>query len=53
MLYIYLHLFMSELVECASDPCMNGANCTDEIDGYTCQCANGYTGELCEFGKKI
>ena len=33
-------------------PCQNGAVCTDDnIGGYTCTCATGYTGTNCQFGK--
>ena len=34
--------------ECASDPCQNGGNCTDGVNGYTCVCVDGYTGDKCE-----
>ncbi|CAH1247746.1 SELP [Branchiostoma lanceolatum] len=37
--------------ECVSDPCENGGTCEDEINGYTCTCADGYVGEHCETGK--
>ena len=30
--------------ECASDPCQNGGQCLDGIDGYICDCEG--TGEI-------
>ena len=41
---------MPDINECNSDPCQNGATCTDEVNGYACGCADGYTGTLCETG---
>ena len=32
---------------------MNGANCTDAVDGYTCVCGAGYTGAQCEAGERM
>ena len=44
-----LHLFFySDIDECASAPCRNGATCTDLVNGYTCTCAPGWTGTHCE-----
>ncbi|XP_063960551.1 uncharacterized protein LOC129267997 isoform X2 [Lytechinus pictus] len=37
-----------EIDECASDPCQNGATCTDEINSYNCICAPGYNGTNCD-----
>ena len=34
--------------ECASSPCQNGGGCTDGVNGYTCDCVQGYTGNSCE-----
>ncbi|XP_019616112.1 PREDICTED: MAM and LDL-receptor class A domain-containing protein 1-like [Branchiostoma belcheri] len=35
--------------DCTSDPCHNGATCTDlQTTGYTCQCAPGWIGETCD-----
>lgn len=31
-------------MECASQPCQNGA-CIEDINGYQCNCTRGYTGE--------
>ena len=37
--------------ECFSDPCQNGATCSDGPDRFDCQCAEGWQGVLCEEGK--
>ncbi len=39
---------VAEVDECDSDPCLNGATCLDELDGYTCSCASGNYGTHCE-----
>ena len=36
---------------CDSNPCPNGATCNDQVHGYICTCASGYTGTHCETGK--
>lgn len=33
--------------ECENDPC-NGHECLQKINGYACQCSNGYYGTQCE-----
>ena len=43
--------FVSDVDECLSDPCMNDATCKDELNGYVCNCAVGYSGNHCETGK--
>lgn len=30
---------------CASIPCKNGGTCTEQGQGYQCQCAEGFTGD--------
>ena len=40
----------SDIDECVSSPCKNGAQCTDHIDGFNCSCVAGYTGNMCETG---
>merc|ERR1712226_611584 len=37
-----------DIDKCDSSPCQNGGSCTDEINGYTCNCADGYDGFHCE-----
>jgi len=39
--------------ECESIPCANGGTCTDETNGFTCQCQSGFTGQTCDTGKRI
>ena len=34
--------------DCAVDPCLNGASCIDQIDGFSCQCQPGFDGSRCE-----
>ena len=47
-----LHMFVlfSEIRECDSDPCTNGAACVDSVNYYSCTCMPGYTGDRCETG---
>ena len=34
-----------------ANPCLNGAACTNNnLGGYTCTCASGYTGTNCQYG---
>ena len=40
--------FAQDIDECSSAPCLNGATCSDEVNGYTCQCADGWEGTFCE-----
>ena len=41
---------ISEINECESFPCSNGATCIDIVDGYHCICVNGYNYTHCENG---
>ncbi|XP_048585834.1 protein jagged-1b isoform X2 [Nematostella vectensis] len=34
--------------ECLSSPCKNGATCVDRVDGFKCVCDAGYQGSLCQ-----
>ena len=39
--------------ECHSNPCANGATCTDGVNQYSCSCAAGYAGSDCKTGITI
>ena len=44
--------YFSEIDECSENPCLNGGNCTDGVNNFTCNCTDtGYSGDLCECGK--
>jgi hypothetical protein len=38
----------ADIDECSSNPCLNGGTCTDQVNGYSCTCVAGYTGNRCE-----
>ena len=44
---------LADIDECASAPCHNGGTCVDQINGYLCQCASGYTDLQCQTGEGI
>ena len=49
----FLKFMLTDIDECVSAPCQNGGTCTDQINGYLCQCAPGYTDRHCQTGKRI
>ena len=55
MLYkglMYLQcLLVIDIDECSSDPCKNGAKCSDNVNGYTCKCTAGFEGDNCQTGQ--
>ena len=42
--------FYTDIDECNSSPCLNNGICTDDVNGYTCKCLEGYSGEKCHKG---
>ena len=52
--FLYINfVYLSEINECASNPCQHGANCSDFVNEYNCTCVPGYNGSHCENGKKL
>ena len=53
-IFIFNHnylIFLKALPCILSSPCLNGATCTNNnLGGYTCTCATGYTGVNCQYG---
>ena len=52
--YCYFNIFancnyiISDIDECLSNPCVNGASCENGINMFTCFCPPGYTETTCE-----
>ena len=44
-------VILSDIDECAIQPCQNGGNCTDAENDYTCNCVAGYSGKNCSVGE--
>lgn len=49
----YFIIFFTDIDECLSNPCHNGATCSDVIDFYNCSCIPGFDGVNCENGKSL
>ena len=45
------HVTSTDIDDCESTPCKNGATCQDGRNRYKCNCASGYSGVHCEIGK--
>ena len=41
-------MYVTDINECISDPCVNGASCTDLVDMFNCTCVDGFNGTTCE-----
>ena len=49
--YAKCHNFLrTDINECESNPCKNGATCNNNINSYSCTCVAGYIGTNCEEG---
>ena len=42
-----------DIDECASTPCQHSGTCADMVNGYTCNCVDGYDGIQCENGNFV
>src|SRR5690606_21526552 len=43
-------LCQTEINECASNPCRNGGQCVDLLNGFQCNCPVYYVPPVCEVG---
>ena len=48
---VYIFKMFADINECISDPCLESGTCVDDVNGYTCICAAGFTGSHCETSK--
>ena len=44
------YTFETESNRCNSNPCQHGAECTGDINTFSCDCDSEHTGTLCEIG---
>ena len=50
--FILMLYWFADQDECLSNPCRNGGQCIDLINGYRCECGTNYSGKNCERGKR-
>ena len=46
-----IYMFITETLECASGPCLNGGTCVERINSFSCTCPVEWEGDLCDEGK--
>ena len=39
---------ISDIDDCSPNQCQNSGTCVDGVDSFSCTCAVGYEGDLCE-----
>ena len=44
-------LVFADVLECGSNPCLNGATCMEGTNAFLCNCDIGWEGTNCETGK--
>lgn len=42
-----------DIDECSSSPCNNSGTCKDLVNGFSCSCMAGFTGDLCQTGTRV
>ncbi len=50
---VILTVGMAESNLCDFLPCLHGATCVAALNAYACQCADGYSGTNCQYGKSF
>lgn len=46
-------LFLTDIDDCVNHTCSNNGSCEDDVNSYSCNCPEGYTGDHCETGKLL
>ena len=41
---------LSDIDDCAGNPCNNDGTCKDGVNSYSCECPPGFTGGTCQTG---
>ena len=41
-------VYVSDVDECASNPCQNNGTCNDAINQFQCSCLAGFTDDMCQ-----
>ena len=47
-LIIFLFFFLAAIDNCNDSPCLNNGTCNHLQDGFSCDCAQGFTGLSCQ-----
>jgi hypothetical protein len=47
---VHKYFWTTDIDDCTSNLCKNGATCNDGVNSYTCTCSPGYTGTYCDTG---
>ena len=50
--YISLNNSLADVDECSSNPCLNDGTCIDDVNSFSCLCADGFEGVFCNRGMR-
>ena len=49
--HICLNNLLVDIDECSSNPCLNDGTCIDDVNSFSCLCADGFEGDICSRGE--